>query len=963
MASAEKSLFQLVFLLLAQVHVLHFLNGHAVAPTTLTQLASEAHALLNWKNSLENHSLLHSWSLHNNSTSGRSKENSPCNWFGITCIAADTITEINLFDASLRGKLDDLNFSSFPNLITLDLSNNALHGTIPDHIATLSKLNILNLSLNQLSGPISPSLGNLSKLTIFQISKNKISGSIPREIGHLKNLITLDISTNLLTGSIPPTLGNLTTIANLMLHENTISGFIPHEIGYLENLSVMNLYTNNLTGPIPSTIGNLRNLTILSVLQNQLYGSIPEIKNLTSLTKLLLSKNNFSGHLPEQICLGRSLEAFAATGNYFTGPIPRNLRNCTMLTRVRLEYNHLNGNTSEILGYYPKLDYMDLSYNELYGELSPKWAECQNLTSLKLSNNKITGKIPLEFGMLSKLELLDLSSNNLVAEIPKELGRLFELHYLRLNDNKLFGRVPLEIGMLLKLEVLDLSMNNLSGRIPKHLGSCSKLWSLNMSRNNFHGSIPFEIGNLVFLQNLGFSQNSLIQEIPLQLGSLKRLENLNLSHNLLSGSIPSSFGEIFSLTSIDISYNNLEGPIPKTKAFQQAPLEAFTHNKALCGNASGLQPCNSISIVKGHMNKVYKLVISITLSVSGIIFLLLACIGMLFFLKQRAMHTTIELQEMRMGDVFSIWNFDGRIVYDDIIQAIENFDSKYCIGVGGYGSVYKAELSTGQVVAVKRLHPLDGGNTHDKKSFNNEMKTLTEIRHRNIVKLYGFCSHEQYMFLVYEYMERGKLAGILCRERAWELGWIKRVNIVKAVASALSYMHHDCSLPIVHRDISSNNILLDSELEACISDFGTSRLLKPNSSNWSSLAGTYGYVAPELAYTMKVTEKCDVYSFGVLAFEVLMGKHPGDLILTLHSSSTSQNILLKDVLDQRLSPPSAHTADVVISVAVVALRCIHANPQSRPNMRDVYQKLSSHRLCTLEPFQTITLCHLNDLHI
>ena len=117
----------------------------------------------------------------------------------------------------------------------------------------------------------------------------------------------------------------------------------------------------------------------------------------------------------------------------------------------------------------------------------------------------------------------------------------------------------------------------------------------------------------------------------------------------------------------------------------------------------------------------------------------------------------------------------------------------------------------------------------------------------------------------------------------------------------------------------------------------------------------------ELAYTMKVTEKCDVYSFGVLAFEVLMGKHPGDLILTLHSS-TAQNILLKDVLDQRLLPPSAQDADEVISVAVVALTCISANPHSRPNMRDVYQKLSSHRQCTLEPFPTITLCHLNDLH-
>ncbi|RWR97569.1 MDIS1-interacting receptor like kinase 2-like protein [Cinnamomum micranthum f. kanehirae] len=283
---------------------------------------------------------------------------------------------------------------------------------------------------------------------------------------------------------------------------------------------------------------------------------------------------------------------------------------------------------------------------------------------------------------------------------------------------------------------------------------------------------------------------------------------------------------------------------------------------------------------------------------------------------------------MSRGDVFSIWIYDGRIVYDDIIQATENFDGKNSIGVGGSGSVYEAELSTGQVVAVKRLHPLEGGSTQDKKSFNNKIKALTEIQHRNIMKLYGFCSHEQCMFLVYENIDRGTLGGILSCEGALELDWIKRIKIVNGVASALSYMHHDCSPPIVHRDISSNNILLDLELEACISDFGTSKLLKHDSSNWSSPGGTYGFVALELAYTMKVTEQCDVYSFGVLTFEVLMEKHQGDLIHTLHFS-TDQNILLKDVLDQRLSPPSAQTADEVISVAVVALACIRANPQSR----------------------------------
>ena len=113
------------------------------------------------------------------------------------------------------------------------------------------------------------------------------------------------------------------------------------------------------------------------------------------------------------------------------------------------------------------------------------------------------------------------------------------------------------------------------------------------------------------------------------------------------------------------------------------------------------------------------------------------------------------------------------------------------------------------------------------------------------MKLYGFCTHKRHSFLVYEYFERGSLAAMLSKdEEAKELGWSKRVNIVKGVAHALSYMHHDCLPPIVHRDISSKNILLDSEYEACVSDFGTAKFLNPDSTNWTVAAGTYGYMAP-----------------------------------------------------------------------------------------------------------------------
>ncbi|XP_058105287.1 MDIS1-interacting receptor like kinase 2-like [Magnolia sinica] len=209
-------------------------------------------------------------------------------------------------------------------------------------------------------------------------------------------------------------------------------------------------------------------------------------------------------------------------------------------------------------------------------------------------------------------------------------------------------------------------------------------------------------------------------------------------------------------------------------------------------------------------------------------------------------------------------------------------------------------------------------------------------------------------------MERGSLASILSgNEGAVELDWVKRMRVIRGVAHALSYMHHDRIPPIVHRDLSSKNILLGFEFEARVSDFGTARLLNPDSSNWSILAGTYGYVAPELAYTMRVTEKCDVYSFGVVALEVTMGRHPRDLTLWL-ATSGGQDILLMDVLDQRLPPPTLQEMKDLVSTATLALTCLHANPQSRPSMQHVSQELSTSKAPLLGAFHMITLGQLLD---
>ncbi|XP_009400938.3 MDIS1-interacting receptor like kinase 2-like [Musa acuminata AAA Group] len=662
-----------------------------------------------------------------------------------------------------------------------------------------------------------------------------------------------------------------------------------------------------------------------------------EINNFTGLTYLQLGNNSFVGYVPPNICKGGALKYLTLYMSNFQGPILMTLKNCTTLERVRLEHNHLTGDVSQCLGVYPHLSYKDLSFNLFSGTLSPDWAKWHDLTLLRISNNNITGVIPTEFGQLTKLGELDLSSNYLQGEIPKSFGSLTLLYNLSLGNNQLVGHVPLEFGMLSNLELLDLSSNNLAGRIPDQLGNCMKLRLLKLNNNNFSGTIPLAIGNLVYLQDtFDISHNSLTGEVPSQLSKLVVLQSLNLSHNYLSGHLPSSLTYMTSLSTVDVSYNELDGPVPDSPAFRRAPAEWFAHNNDLCGVVRGLPPCVSLGTPttddrsKRHKNVIVAIIASV-------VFFLLLFIFIGAFRKREKDTVPVDNNHIKEG-AFCILNFVGRDVYKDIIEATEDFDAKYCIGSGAYGSVYIAELASGELLSVKKIHLPDTEGTCDEQPFQTEIQTLTQIRHRNIVKLYGFCSSPRRKFLVYEYMERGSLGSVLRSETAAELDWVKRLSIVKDVARALFYMHHDCTPPIVHRDITSNNILLDSEFKACVSDFGIARLLKPDSSNWTMLAGTRGYLAPELAYTMRVTTQCDVYSFGVVTLELLMGEY-GEVLIFILLSSPIDDSFVKDVLDRRLPVPEGQVADEVVAILSLALRSVDNHPESRPTMKQVSEKL------------------------
>ncbi|KAJ0614745.1 putative protein kinase RLK-Pelle-LRR-XI-1 family [Helianthus annuus] len=336
-------------------------------------------------------------------------------------------------------------------------------------------------------------------------------------------------------------------------------------------------------------------------------------------------------------------------------------------------------------------------------------------------------------------------------------------------------------------------------------------------------------------------------------------------------------------------------------------------------------------------NKFLKVMLTIVVPSLGCMLLLVVIISSIFFyLHKRNPNGTSRPQEIE-AKPFTIWSYDGKMVYENIINAIDDFDPKHIVGVGGFGTVYKAELLS-EVFAVKKFHASEDDKMHNFKSFEAEIRTLTEIRHQNIVKLYGFCLHPRHSFLVYEFLVGGSLRMVLNNmKRAVEFDWEKRLMVVNGVANALSYMHHDCSQPIIHRDLSSNNVLLDSDWVAHVSDFGTARVLDQDSSNWTSFAGTVGYVAPELAYTMEVSEKCDVYSFGVLALEVIMGKHPGDF-LTVSPDMKGTSFI--EILDQRLPSPSEQLVKQLELLVEVALSCLQKNPHSRPSMREVSLGLS-----------------------
>nr|AAG52994.1 receptor-like protein kinase INRPK1c [Ipomoea nil] len=426
------------------------------------------------------------------------------------------------------------------------------------------------------------------------------------------------------------------------------------------------------------------------------------------------------------------------------------------------------------------------------------------------------------------------------------------------------------------------------------------------------------------------------------------LEELDVSHNNLSGTLR-VLSTIQSLTFINISHNLFSGPVPPslTKFLNSSPT-SFSGNSDLCINcpadglacpeSSILRPCNMQSNTgKGGLS---------TLGIAMIVLgALLFIICLFLFSAFLFLHCKKSVQEIAI----SAQEGDGSLL-NKVLEATENLNDKYVIGKGAHGTIYKATLSPDKVYAVKKL--VFTGIKNGSVSMVREIETIGKVRHRNLIKLEEFWLRKEYGLILYTYMENGSLHDILHETNPPKpLDWSTRHNIAVGTAHGLAYLHFDCDPAIVHRDIKPMNILLDSDLEPHISDFGIAKLLDQSATSIPSntVQGTIGYMAPENAFTTVKSRESDVYSYGVVLLELITRKKAldpsfngeTDIVGWVRSVWTQtgeiQKIVDPSLLDELID---SSVMEQVTEALSLALRCAEKEVDKRPTMRDVVKQLT-----------------------
>ncbi|KAK9131081.1 hypothetical protein Sjap_011568 [Stephania japonica] len=853
----------------------------------------------------------------------------------------------------------------------LDLSQNYFIGPMPSNIHKLSpNLQHLDLSYNNFSGAIPPAIAQLRSLRRLYMLKNLLNATVPKEISLIPKLEELKMGYNPFSPSpIPTQFGDLKNLKFLWMSNMNLIGEIPKSLGGLLNLQHLDLTTNELTGEIPGELFLLKNLTHLYLYSNKLSGEIPKRVECLNLREIDLSMNELNGSIPEAFGDLINLVGLDMYANRLSGPIPEAIAKIPSLVRIRLFLNRLNGSLPSELGLHSKLQDLEvgenllsgnlprsLCYNgglnglivfknDFSGELPRSLESCDSLTAIKLHENRFSGEIPRRLFALNNLTWVIIRDNEFSGEIPSLYA--WNLTRLEIGNNRFTGRIPTGIKSAVNLQVFVGSNNELSGEIPAELAGLSKLLTLSLDRNRLSGEIPSEISSWKSMNTLNLSWNQLSGKIPNQIGQLsKHINSIDLSNNRLLGEIPPEFGEL-TLSFLNLSSNQLTGKIPfefTNSAFDHS----FLNNPNLCTHKTCIsEPRNGSPKLSSWLLALI-LILSAAISIAAVLLTL---------------YMMRDYRRKKREQDLSTWkltSFQRLHFTEDHI--LSNLNDNNMIGSGGFGKVYQVRVNSsgGEFVAVKKIWNKGKLEQKKEKEFEAEVQILGTIRHANIVKLLCCISCDKSKLLVYEYMvncsldrwlhgkrRRSSVVGFprsnSVRDNVF-LDWPTRLQIAVGAAQGLCYMHHDCSPPIIHRDVKSSNILLDSEFKAKIADFGLAKMLTKGGEphTMSAVAGSFGYLAPEYAYTTKVNEKIDIYSFGVVLLELVTGREAnyGDEHTCLAEWAWrhfQDGRPIVDALDEEVKVPSY--IDEMSMVFKVGLICTGNKPEDRPSMKKVLQIL------------------------
>ncbi|KAK8975800.1 hypothetical protein V6N11_057638 [Hibiscus sabdariffa] len=854
---------------------------------TSHDIKTERTVLLELKQQLRNPPSLAHW----NSSS------SPCDWPEINC-SSNSITEVHLGEK---------------NIVV----------SVPPTICDLKNLTYLDLYNNFIPGGF-PVLYNCSKLQILVLSQNYFVGPIPDDIDRLSTLVYLDISGNNFSGDIPPSIGRLPVLNTLNIVQNQFNGTFPKEIGNLSNLEVLHMaYNKFVPMRIPSEFGQMSKLLFLWMTQTNLMGEIPEsFGNLSSLQHLDLAVNNLEGHIPSSLFSLKNLTKVYLYHNKLSGEIPKTV-DALSLIEIDLSENSLTGSIPEDFGKLQHLEILMLADNQLTAELPTSIAQLPALRDFRVFQNKLSGVLPPEFGLHSGLEGFEVSenqfsgqlpehlcaggvlqgvvayTNNLTGQIPGSLGNCPTLRTIQLHNNKFSGEIPRRLWTTFNLSILLLTNNSFSGKLPNRLA-----WNMSrveISNNKFSGEIPSGIASWSNLVVFQASNNLFSGKIPKEVTNLSRLTTLLLNGNDFSGELPSEIISWRSLTTLDVSNNKLSGEIPVAIASLPDLLNLDLSENQFSGE---------IPPEIGNLKLTY---------------LNLSSNQLVGKIPQKLNNLAYEGSFSKNSDLCA----------DHPILKLPDCNSKLIslINFRDYRrKKYGQYLATWKLTSFQRLVFTKGG-------------ILSNLTDNNLI---GSGGSGKSLDRWLHGNKRSPISGMNSVHHA-VLDWPRRLQIAVGAAQGLCYMHHECLTPIIHRDVKSSNILLDSEFNAKIADFGLAKMLTRHASahSMSTVAGSFGYLAPEYAYTTKVNAKVDVYSFGVVLLELVTGKEANNTDENTNLAEWAWQHFSDDKpVEEILDPEAKETCHLeeMILVYKVGILCTHASPSNRPSMKEVSHFL---RTCCL----------------